>query len=259
MRIRPVRFAQLVQVLLLLDHLAGAGGRVQQLPGDLLREVHGALLLASRLHQPAHRHKVRALLRDRYRHLIRGPTALDRHQLQQRTTILDRPMQNAERIRVDGVPVVGIGQMVALQLDAFDVLEALDDELAGQTFLAAAHHVVGELGQPVVVEERRGVIVAGRLDGHVRHALGFAGFEELRLSGGIEDGLNEVRTVRGHGGARDAGGRRHPAAERWKRGRDAVVGYVVFVEVVAFPSYSRERRQGAQLSKHRLAIGTNSF
>lgn len=199
MRVRPIRLALPVQILLPLNDSPLISSRVQQLPGQLLRQMNGPLLLPGRLQNPFHGQEVAPLLGNRNRYLILDTTTTNRCQLQQWPTVLNRCPEDLDGIRDNSCPLlIRLCQVVPLQLRSLDILKRLLDQIPGQLLPAALHDVIRELGHDLVMEDRGRVIVPGSLNRHMGELAGLSRVIQRLLLVLFVNRFDEVRSIGGH-------------------------------------------------------------
>src|SRR5438067_844694 len=133
-----VRLRHPVRVLLLLDGAAAPVRRVEDLAGEPVD--HRLLGTGARvLHEPAHGQGDAALRADLDRNLVRRATDTAGAHLDERLHLVERALEDAERILLGALP---------------DEIERAIQDALGEALLPVVHHRVDELRHRPIVELR---------------------------------------------------------------------------------------------------------
>lgn len=212
--IGSVSFTQLVQILLSLNYSTLVLCGVQELVGHFLGQVNFLLLFSRSFNEPLTCAIVRRLLGDWYGDLIFGTATSYRSHVQNWSTILDGQVKDFLRISLDlRFLLFGLGFVVFLKLDSLDVFEGFSHKFSGKLLFAIPHNVVRELGNSLVVENTRRLVVGGSFDGQMCHLSSVTRFIDCRLLVLLEHRLNEMLIVL-----------RHRVREKNWRGAEIIIG-----------------------------------
>jgi hypothetical protein len=199
MRVSPIRFALLVQLLFPLYHAPFIIRGINQFQSQLIVKPYIPIFLFCRLYQPFHGQELTFFWCDWDRDLVPDTSSLDRCQTQNRLAVVHSLVENYTRVQLDrGFVVVVLAFVVLLQLDPFDIFKCLFYQTSCQDFFSTTHGVINEKVDQVILGVGARLVIEGCPGRHMDKFLHFSRFFQLLLSLLFVDRFDVIAGVLGH-------------------------------------------------------------